>query len=249
MDGQPTIEPDYTELHPTLLYAREGKRRDAGAYDVDGWDRKLVKVAFNVVINANTRTAAWRAVAEKIGEKIGGDGCFEYAAQLIAAIEDRHPAISRYFYSGVGLSLQYRDSRMASQVMRQVRRQGVVAVPVHDSFIVPATAEGVLLEAMDDALQAATNGLASMGRDCREYAFATNGLSLNGTTSGPAGPCGVPSSPLVSRPPSPPCPRAVSSRRPFWGGRCGNWRGGIFDLVTRSRSSRYLSGHPAETRK
>ena len=184
MDGQPIAEPDYKELHPTLLYALEGKRLDGEAYDVDGWPRKLVKVVFNVVINAKDKTAAHR----KVALKIGGKGSFQQAAQLIAAIEDRHQAIARHFYSGVGLKLQYRDSCMASQVMRRLRGQGVVAVPVHDSFIVPATAEGILLEAMDEALKAATNGLISMGRNCRKSAFGFKALSQNGTTSGPPAP-------------------------------------------------------------
>ena len=66
MDGQPTVEPDYRELHPTLLYALEGKRLDGGAYDVDGWPRRLVKVAFNVVLNASNKTGALRAVALEV---------------------------------------------------------------------------------------------------------------------------------------------------------------------------------------
>lgn len=231
MDDQPVAEPDYRELHPTLLYALEGKRLDGPAYHVDGWPRKLVKVAFNIVINAGTHTAALRAVACTIG----GAGCFQSAAQLIAALEDRHQAIARHFYSGVSLELQYRDSCMASQVMRRLRGLGVVAVPVHDSFIVPATAEGVLLEAMDEVLQAATNGLASMGRNCRKSAFASNALSLNGTTSG---------RPALCR------PLRFQSRQGdfFRGGRCGNWHVGIFGLFTRHRSPRYLFRHPVEAR-
>lgn len=188
IDGQPTVEPDYRELHPTLLYALEGRRLDSSAYDVDGWDRPLVKKAFNAAINATSHTSAQRAVALEIG----GTGSFQKAAGLIAAIEARHQPIARYFYSGFGLTLQYRDSVMAAQIMRRLRGQGVVAAPVHDSFIVLATEEGVLLEAMDEALKTATNGLASMNENCLESTFISNGLTLNSTTSAPPPPALAP---------------------------------------------------------
>ncbi|HWO38167.1 MAG TPA: hypothetical protein VNO32_56045 [Candidatus Acidoferrum sp.] len=38
-------------------------------YDLPAWDRKLVKVAFNTLVNAYTRIAAIRAIARHIGGK------------------------------------------------------------------------------------------------------------------------------------------------------------------------------------
>ena len=83
---------------------------------------------------------------------------YRAAAKLIRVLKDRHRPIARHFHSGVGLKLQYLDSQMACSVMRSMRDRGVVAIPIHDSFIVPANDEGPLLEAMDLALNEARNG-------------------------------------------------------------------------------------------
>lgn len=188
VNGQATIEADYRELHPNLLYALEGKRLDGGAYDVDGWPRDLAKTAFNTIINAASASAALRAVALDIG----GTGAFQRAKELIGAIEARHPKIAHHFNSGIGLELQYRDSVMACQVQRLLRKQGVAAVPVHDSFIVPEPSKGVLIEAMEEALNTATNGLVSMDRDRRHFPLSFIALRQKSSTSGPPAPWTVP---------------------------------------------------------
>ena len=41
---------------------------------------------------------------------------------------------------------------MFVSVIARMRSAGVVALPVHDSFIVPKTAEGLALEVMDEEL-------------------------------------------------------------------------------------------------
>jgi hypothetical protein len=46
IDGEPTIEHDYPQLHPNMLYAEIGARLEGDAYAVDGWPRHVVKVAF-----------------------------------------------------------------------------------------------------------------------------------------------------------------------------------------------------------
>jgi hypothetical protein len=42
------IEHDYPQLHPNMLYAEIGARLEGDAYAVDGWPRKLMKVAFKL---------------------------------------------------------------------------------------------------------------------------------------------------------------------------------------------------------
>jgi hypothetical protein len=37
IDGEPTIEHDYPQLHPNMLYAQIGARLEGDAYAVDGW--------------------------------------------------------------------------------------------------------------------------------------------------------------------------------------------------------------------
>lgn len=102
------------------------------------------------MLNADNNKAALGAVADEIG----GQGSRQKAVKLIAAIKQRHTPVEHYFNSGIGRELQNLDSRIAENVMLLLRKQGIVSLPIHDSFIVPANDQGVLLEAMDAAFQA-----------------------------------------------------------------------------------------------
>jgi len=197
MDGVATVEPDYSQLHPRLLYAKAEATLDGDAYTVEGVERDVAKRAFNIIINALNYRSALGAVAAAIRGQLYDyfDGdiyrdkavCHE-AASLIAALKERHRPIERFFHTGVGLRLQYMDSVMAGNVMRFLRKKGIVSVPVHDSFIVQFTDEGQCLEAMSAALFEATDGRADMASDCREFRRRLNDLTQNCLTYGRAAP-------------------------------------------------------------
>lgn len=149
IDGEITHEEDYHHLHPTLLYAAAVQTMYGDPYTIDGWDRPTVKVAFNILINAHTPTSALRAIARQIG----GDGAYYRASDLIAAIERKHAVVAPMFASGAGLALMRRDSDMAEAVLLRLAARGIVALPVHDSFIVNKKHKGDLEEAMEDELE------------------------------------------------------------------------------------------------
>jgi hypothetical protein len=147
IDGEPTIEHDYPQLHPNMLYAEIGARLEGDAYAVDGWPRNLVKVAFNILVNAENHGSALRAIALEIG----GEGAYARATSLIEAIKLRHPTITRVFHSDAGIRLQRRDADMAETIMSRLIRFGIVVLPIHDSFITAARHGGALVEAMNFA--------------------------------------------------------------------------------------------------
>lgn len=132
-------------------------------YDLANWPRGLVKIAFNTLVNADTRGAAMRSIADRIG----GQGAYAKAKSLICDIEAKHPLIGPMFGSGAGLRLMRRDSDMAESLMLRLVKRGVVALPIHDSFIVPDRnlEKGELMEAMAAALykSVANGGRSSMG--------------------------------------------------------------------------------------
>lgn len=150
LDGQRTAEVDYEQLHPRLLYALAGERLDGDAYTLHGWDRKLCKIAFNVLLNASGYHQAHGALLPYL------DGCEVSARDLIRDIKDRHPKVSRYFHSGIGLRLQNVDSEMCRFVLADSVKKGIVVLPVHDSFIVPETAKDELVTTMKTAFERAT---------------------------------------------------------------------------------------------
>lgn len=147
IDREPTVEHDYPQLHPRMLYAEIGECLEGDAYALDGCPRKLMKRAFNILINAESYNSALRAIALAIG----GQGSYAKAASLIEAIQLKHPKISNMFHSDAGIRLQRRDADMAEAIMRRLVRLGIVVLPIHDSFITAARHEGALIEAMNIA--------------------------------------------------------------------------------------------------
>lgn len=154
LDGQRTIEIDYAQLHPRLLYALAGRQLDGDAYTLAGWDRKLCKIAFNVLLNAANYFQAYGAILPYV------DGCEVAARDLIADIKAKHPAVRAYFHSGVGLRLQNLDSEMCRFVLSEMSvKRGIVVLPVHDSFIVPEGAREDLVRTMKIAFDRATSSV------------------------------------------------------------------------------------------
>jgi hypothetical protein len=151
--GAETVEIDYRALHPSMLYSLAGKPMEGDPYDLAGWPRALVKVAFNTLINAESRQAAIRSIANEIG----GEGAHAKARALVREIEAKHAPIAHRFGSGAGLRLQRRDSDLAEAILLKLAAQGVVTLPIHDSFIVPDRDNGFLIEVMADELQKLVN--------------------------------------------------------------------------------------------
>jgi hypothetical protein len=146
VNGSGTVELDHSQLHPRLLYAIAGKSIDGDAYEIDGWNRPLVKEAMNTLINADDELSAMQSIARSIG----GKGAFNRASTLIGQIKAKHPGIADCFGTGAGLRLMRLDSDMAESVQLRLIGRGIVSLPIHDSFIVEERHAGVLKEIMDE---------------------------------------------------------------------------------------------------
>jgi len=130
INGGPTKEFDYSNLHPAMLYAREGKRLEDDAYIIPGLEsyRKLVKITLLKLINA---PAEKRISPPK--KTALPDGCDW--AELQELVKAKHDAIAKYLRSGIGLILQKIDSEIAEDVMRAMMKKDYLVLPIHDSFI------------------------------------------------------------------------------------------------------------------
>ncbi len=149
IDGEPTVEEDYPEHHARLLYRVTGNRLEGPAYDIDGWHRDVVKVGFFITLNAKSKQAALWAV---VGET-GLDPA--QAGQLIEDIKKRHRPVAQYFHNDWGAKLMNIDSGMAEQVLLDLLGKGIIALPIHDSFIVQKRHHGQLQDAMNTAFESA----------------------------------------------------------------------------------------------
>lgn len=159
IDGEAVAELDYRTLHPAILYAEAGAAMPQDCYELEGWPRKLVKVAMLTLINAKTIHAARQSIAHNEmmsawGEP-GGQEAMKAADQLIKAIKRLHKPIAHAFHSDAGARLMAIDATLAETVMSVMLARGVVVLPVHDSFIVAASKadelEAAMLRAAYDA--------------------------------------------------------------------------------------------------
>lgn len=128
INGANVIELDFSAYHPNILYAYENKQLEDDPYSFWG-DRQAAKKALNIVLNAKDRAAAIGAVKHAVSP--GTD-----VSSLLQSMEAAHKSISKYFFSGAGTGLQNIDSEIAIQILLSLQKQGIPALPVHDSFIV-----------------------------------------------------------------------------------------------------------------
>lgn len=134
-----TVEVDYTGLQLRMLYAMLGLQAPEDPYNAPNWGRDTQKKGILILLNAETRESALRALAS--------NGISD-ANRLIAALEAHHAPIARYFHSGIGVGLQFLDSQLAATIMS---RALINVLPVHDSFIVRIGSESELVELMESA--------------------------------------------------------------------------------------------------
>lgn len=158
-----TVEVDFSAMHINLIYWLQGiEVPDGDLYTLEGFPeetRQVVKQCLLTLINAKTKEKGMSSIREHIsGVKVRmkrGNGKKEKVErkihnddriilppgikieEIIAAFEEKHAAISKdWFFSGKGVELQYWDSQIATEILLVLAKEGVPALPLHDSFIV-----------------------------------------------------------------------------------------------------------------
>jgi hypothetical protein len=131
IDKKRTAEFDFSQLNPHLLYAANYKELGSeDAYDrvLDGAHRKIVKQAFNAMVQANSPLKSCPNDIDLSKADISW-------AELRDRIIRSHKPIADHFFKGVGNHLQFQDSCIAERVMLHFADMDAPALPVHDSFI------------------------------------------------------------------------------------------------------------------
>jgi hypothetical protein len=179
INGLATVEIDFSELHPRLLYLSQnlapptgdlydiGLRHEGVPYDAKvepyASQRKIIKEVFNALLN--DETGNYRLSTSKI-KQMGG----LTFGQLKKLLLKRHPPLQAVLKKGVGLSFQYQDSQIAEKVMLALLAQNITCLPVHDSFIVPRHQGRELILAMRAAFSSVLPGFAAKLKDPTDYA-------------------------------------------------------------------------------
>lgn len=154
LNGEPVVELDFATLHPAMLYAEVGAPMPSDCYSLPGWPRPLVKRAMLILLNAATLHTARLAIAycDEMGMREETPAALAAASaraqDLIDRLKSMHRPISRFFHSDTGARLMRIESDMAEQIMLDLMSENVVALPVHDSFLVPRSKRDMLETAM-----------------------------------------------------------------------------------------------------
>ncbi len=138
IDGYKTSEVDFSTMSLRLLYAKEGvavpDNRDLYDIGLKGSKayleraRELIKKFINAIINDERGT--FRLDKSELKElKLTHK-------QLKTKVNEHHKPIIKHFGTGIGLSLMYTDSVIAEDVMLSFLKEGIIILPIHDSFIV-----------------------------------------------------------------------------------------------------------------
>lgn len=142
INGQATIELDYSGCHPRMLYHERGLEPEGDLYalpEIEAHEaalglepqthRPLVKWLMQVLINGRGRPEA----VERPESAIIPQG--RTIVDIVQFIEAKHHSIADAFKTGAGLRLMRLESDIALEIIKTAMNEGWTVLSVHDSFI------------------------------------------------------------------------------------------------------------------
>ncbi|MCG8102340.1 MAG: hypothetical protein N0C91_08115 [Candidatus Thiodiazotropha endolucinida] len=157
LNGKPTVEIDFSAMHPMMLYAQAGQLLPDDPYVLDGFDvpnaRGLCKKIFNTMVNAETKQTALASVANDTLRGVSLPDRYRSPRLVMDALLEKHRPIAAFLNSNVGVELQHKDSEIAQAVMLKLLDYNIVSIPVHDSFLVQHGYGDVLLDTMSQVFE------------------------------------------------------------------------------------------------
>lgn len=159
INDRSVIEADYSGSQIRLLYLERGIAYRDDPYELealiaharasdlpDDHYRDAVKAMMQALINGESKK---RLELAPLDDGFSYDPFEPLAVRRM--IEEKHTAIADDFGTGVGLHLQRKDSDLALTIIVNLMQQGIVALPVHDSFIVAQEHQEILIGEMEIA--------------------------------------------------------------------------------------------------
>lgn len=158
INGKPTIELDYSALHPRMLYNAKGINYREDPYEVicgNPDERTMFKIVQLICLNAETEKKAIKAIRKRfVKKRIQYDLTDKSIQSLIDRFKAVHRPIEEFYNSGVGISLQYLDSCITDIIIMHLVYLGIPVLTVHDSYIVEEAHQSILEEKMVEAYEA-----------------------------------------------------------------------------------------------
>jgi len=151
INGETTVEIDYSALHPRMLYHLDGIECPGDPYSMaQGAElRNVYKAVALISVNARNEETASYAIRNELEKRGIPIQRRENAVKaLINRFREAHKPIERHFFSDVGVRLQNIDSHIMNAILVRLMEQGVLGLSVYDSVIVQQRHEDLLRTVM-----------------------------------------------------------------------------------------------------
>lgn len=169
IDGQRLAEIDFSSMNAHIAYVIAQSRPPSGdLYAIPGLEgyRADVKMLFNALLSKpqGQSTVRWPQSIHDAAAKLSLDdaeGAHRPAGSIVRSkikpkdavrlIEEYHTGIAHLFKAGRIGEIQYLESETLITALEMLRVDGVVALPIHDAILIPASSLEVGKRAMDNA--------------------------------------------------------------------------------------------------
>lgn len=167
IDSEPVCEIDFSNLHFRIASALEEIEVENLPLDVysgiledetNTVDRRIVKLAVNIMFNCFTEDSAEKAIRREINTLSEEDKrlySLGSAKAVMLLIFDAYPQFASLFCSkdSYGRLLQNADSHLANDILEVMISKNITCLPVHDSFIVQLRHADLLSKTMGDCFR------------------------------------------------------------------------------------------------
>lgn len=160
IDGEATVELDYSAHHIRLLYHQDNIDFTGEAYVYNKGDkehsneRELHKSMAMIAINATSRKSTIKATLDKIrtdqkkGKFTGQIPTYDQLDKLYNEFLEYHKPIAHHVSNDEGAKLQRIDSDIINEILVDLAKDNIVGLPVHDSIIVKKKHKDILKDLM-----------------------------------------------------------------------------------------------------
>lgn len=145
IDGEEVATLDFGQMAPRILYGMAGVQiATSDAYLLPGLEgyRVGVKKLMNAMLFAEKPLSRFpKETRSLFPARVS-------LAEVVELLEEAHAPIRQLFFTGVGHRAQFVESEILVDVLLELKRQGVVGLPVHDAVIVARSVVPLVTEIM-----------------------------------------------------------------------------------------------------
>jgi len=128
INGNPLVELDFSSMFVAMLRDNNNLDKMDNLYQIDGFDRTLVKIAVNIMLNARSQNSAIRAISKE--NKISIDK----SKNLVNLITVKHHELKDYFFKDSGMKLMWLESEITRLAQRDCVKKNIPVICLHDGY-------------------------------------------------------------------------------------------------------------------